>query len=382
MIIHRRRAALTVSGLLAAAALAMAGCSSSTAPAAGTSPNAGTSTVTETSTSPSISPPTGATAPTDASATPTSPSVSPLSSGGVATPSSGAAAGGYPVTISSCGRDFTYSQAPSRAVLGNYRTLETLDALGVQKSVYGYLLGPDDKGSAPTGLPAGLVMVSPDTIPAREPVIAAKPDLFLSFNEAQLATQGRLSYQDLADIGANAYVMGAYCAKSSVNNRSIDTVYADITHLGAIFGVPDKAAAVNDQLRDRVAAAKKSLNGSTATVAFLKVVGGKVYAIGGYPVSAILGALGLTNQFADLPTAFAELNTEQALAMTPDVLFVNYVGDEQAAIADLTAVLPDLAAVKAGHVYGANEDRAQGGGIGVIDSLEAIAADVKTATSN
>ncbi|MFT3854531.1 MAG: ABC transporter substrate-binding protein [Ilumatobacteraceae bacterium] len=284
--------------------------------------------------------------------------------------------GGFPVTVTSCGRDFTYDRAPSRVVLGNYRTLETLDALGVGDAVYGYLLGPDDAGQTPTGLPADLTLVSKDAIPAREPVIAAQPDLFLSFNEAQLVGQGTLSYDDLAGIGANAYVMGGYCTEQS-GNRDIDTVYADIDNLGTIFGVPDRAAELNDELRARVAAAKASLGGSTKTVAFLKVAGGQVYAIGGYPVSAILGALGLGNEFADLPTAFAPLNTEQALAMNPDLVFVNYVGDEQAAIAELAAAVPGLAAVADGRVVGNDESLAQGSGVGIVNSLEAVAARVK-----
>ncbi|GAA3661078.1 ABC transporter substrate-binding protein [Microbacterium marinilacus] len=284
----------------------------------------------------------------------------------------------YPVTVSSCGQDFAYDQAPSRVVLGNWRTLETLDALGVGESVTGVVLGPDDQGQAPADLPEGVTVVSPDVIPAREPVIEAAPDLFLSFNEAQLVGQGTLSYDDLAGIGANAYVMGAYCAEPS-GNQSIETVYTDITNLGAIYDMPTQAEELNQELQDRVAAAKESLNGSTARVAFLKVVGGKVYAIGGYPASAFTEALGLTNEFSDLPTAFAELNTEQALAMDPDIVFVNYVGDEQAAIADLAAALPGLAAVTENRVYGADENLAQGSGVGIVNALEAIAADVETA---
>lgn len=284
----------------------------------------------------------------------------------------------YPVTVASCGQDFTYEKAPSRVVLGNWRTGETLDALGVGDSVIGVVLGPDDAGQAPADLPAGVVVVSPDTIPAREPIIDAAPDLFLSFNEAQLVGQGTLSYDDLLGLGASAYVMGGYCA-TPTENQSIETVYTDITNLGMIYGVSGKAAELNEELKDRVATAKESLGGGTATVAFLKVVGGKVYAIGGYPASAFTEALGLTNEFADLPTTFAELNTEQALAMDPDIVFVNYVGDEQAAIADLGAALPHLAAVAENRVYGADENIAQGGGVGIINALEATAADVETA---
>jgi len=290
----------------------------------------------------------------------------------------GAVAAAYPVTVSSCGHDFTYDKAPSRVVLGNYRTLKTLDALGVADSVTGVILGPDDRGEPPADLPAGVEVVSPDAIPAREPVIAAEPDLFLSFNEAQLVGQGTLSYDDLTGAGANAYVMGGYCAEPT-GEQSIDTVYADIADLGKIYDAPAQAERLDEELRDRVAAAKASLNGATPTVAFLKVVGGKVYAIGGYPASAFVDALGLENEFADLPTAFAELNTEQALAMTPDIVFVNYVGDEQAAIDELAAALPDLTAVKDGRVYGADENLAQGSGVGIVDAIEAVAAEVEAA---
>lgn len=338
---------IRISIAVAAAGLALAGCSSTTGPQE-SSFTASTASVAPTASVPALS------AAADSTA-------------------------GYPVTVSSCGRDYTYEKSPSRVIVGNENSLQNLAALGVSDRVYGYVLGPDDAGKAPANLPANLVEVSATTIPAREPVIAAKPDLFLSFNEAQLTTQGSLSYDDLAGVGSNAYVMGAYCAKDPAN-RSIDTVYSDITNLGKIFGIPEKAAQINAALKERVAAAKKSLNGSTATVASLKVVGGKVYAIGGYPISAIAGALGLKNQFSDLPTPFAEINTEQALSMRPDVVFVNYVGDERAAIADLKKVLPDLPAVKDDHVYGIDESHPQGGGIGIIQALESVAANVKTAT--
>lgn len=318
--------------------------------------------------------------PTPAASGSTAPSAAssgPAAAAALAAPGAGSI-NDFPASVHSCGREFTYRRAPSRVVLGNYRSLATLQALGVDGSVYGYLLGPDDRGQIPATLPAGLVMVSPETIPAREPVITARPDLFLSFNEAQLLGQGTLSYDDLAAMGANAYVLGAYCAQSPIHG-GIDSVYSDITNLGTIFGVQESAARLDEQLRGRVATAKASLDGATATVAFLKVVGGKVYAIGGYPASAVLDALGLTNEFADLPTTFAELTPEQALAMRLDIVFVNYLGDEQSAIADLATVLPGLPAVTAGRVYGADENLAQGGGVGVIDLLDAVAADVRDA---
>ena len=60
-----------------------------------------------------------------------------------------ASAAGFPVTVASCGKDFSYAKAPTRVVLGYPGTLDTLTALGVQDSVHGYVLGSLGK------LPAG-----------------------------------------------------------------------------------------------------------------------------------------------------------------------------------------------------------------------------------
>ncbi len=138
--------------------------------------------------------------------------------------------------------------------------------------------------------------------------------------------------------------------------------------------------ALNAELRARVQAAAESIDGADMTIADLKVAGGKDYAVGGYPISAIADALGVKNQFADLPSAFVELSSEEALSMAPDLVFVNYVGDEQAAIDALAAAAPQLQAVTEGHVYGLDESGPQGGGVGVIDALEQVAQAVPDAT--
>ncbi|GAA0436485.1 hypothetical protein Acor_84650 [Acrocarpospora corrugata] len=62
------------------------------------------------------------------------------------------------------------------------------------------------------------------------------------------------------------------------------------------------------------------------------------------------------------------------------MIFVNYVGDEQAAIDQLKQTLSNLEAVRDGHVHGLDESGPQGGGVGVIATLESVAADVTTST--
>lgn len=281
----------------------------------------------------------------------------------------------YPVTVDSCGRSFTYTEPPSRVVLGYPRSLETLNALGVETSVYGYTLGSYD--ALPAGYPPSIVEVSPDYAPAREVMIAARPDLYLANDDGQVSGEGTVSHDDLAGIGSNVYVLGQYCSNGD-SPTSLDAVYDDVTALGRIFGVTERAEQLTDALRQRVSAAAARNTGRPLRVGFLQVYDGRVYANGGYPASGILSALGLTNEFADLSGSFTELTAEEALLRRPDVLFVNYVGagQEEVAIAEVRTTLPDLPAVRDGRVYGFDETDFQAGGVTIVDGLEYVADSV------
>ncbi|KQR20422.1 hypothetical protein ASF79_12985 [Agreia sp. Leaf335] len=274
--------------------------------------------------------------------------------------------------MDSCGVKGKYAQAPSRVVLGYPRTLETLAALGLDDSVYGYTLGGYD--ALPTDYPATIVEVSPDYAPAREAMIAAAPDLYLANDEGQVLGDGTVSYDDLAQAGTNVYVLGQYCADAPAPT-SITRVYDDVTDLGAIFGVPERASEVVASLKDRVSAAAARNPGDPLSVAYLQVYDGKIYANGGYPAAGILNALNVTNVFADLPHNFTEITKEQALVLTPDVIMVNYVGagNEQAGIDEVRALLPDSPAVKNGRVYGSDETDYEAGGVSLIANLEYVA---------
>lgn len=288
------------------------------------------------------------------------------------TPETAEAGSGYPVSVESCGIPNEYTKAPSRVVLGYPRTLETLTALGVEDGVYGYTLGGYD--ALPADYPGGIVEVSPDYAPAREAMIAAAPDLYLANDEGQVLGDGTVSYDDLTQAGANVYVLGQYCADAPAPT-SIDRVYDDITDLGTIFAVPDRATDLVAELKDRVAVAAAQNPGNPLTVAYLQVYDGKIYANGGYPAAGILNALNVTNEFADLPGNFTELTKEEALVLTPDAIIVNYVGadNEQTAIDDVRALLPNSPAVTNDRVYGSNEADYQAGGVSLITNLEYVA---------
>ncbi len=281
-------------------------------------------------------------------------------------------AGNYPVTVASCGRDFSYAKAPTRVVLGYPGTLDTLTALGVQDSVHGYVLG--SQGTLPAGAPEGIVEVSPDYTPSRESMLGARPDLFLGNDEGQVMGEGKVSYDDLTGIGSGVYIMGGYCAKTPAG-RTLASIEDDVTNLGHIFGVDERATKLNQEIETRVARAKASLTGKQLRIAYVQTFNGKLYALSGYPAATIIETLGQVNEFGDLKQSWAEISREDALRRKPDVLIVSVSdGKPEAAVAEINKTLAGTKAVEAGHVLTVNGSDFEAGGVSVIRQLEDVAA--------
>lgn len=281
----------------------------------------------------------------------------------------------YPVTVTNCGSERVFEEAPDKVLLGYPRTLETLEALGVADAAYGYALG--SYAPLPDGYPSDVVEVSPDYIPSKEVVIGASPDFFLGNDEGQIVSEGGIGFAGLRDLEAEAYILGGYC-KGAPAPKSIDVVLDDVTQLGEIFGVPEEADTVVDDLESRIAAARELAGDESLSIAFVQVFDGVLYANSGYPASGIIAALGQTNEWADIDANFAEISKEEALTRTPDVLVVTHVGADtaEAAGAEVEKLLAGTPAVESGRVITVDETDFQAGGVAIIDALEKLADDL------
>lgn len=285
--------------------------------------------------------------------------------------------GAYPVTVTSCGVDYTYDRAPERALLGAPGVIATLDALGVSDSAIGYANGSyefDGIDQFP-----GLTDNTEDYAPSREFLIGTAPDLFLSNDEGQLGGQGSAGPDDLATAGGNLYVLGEYCLGDPAPT-TIDVVYSDVENLGTIYGVADKASEVVTDLRERVAAARASnTDATTLSAAVVQSFDGKLYALSGSYYSAVVESLGMTNEFANITGNFAEITPEAALSASPDVVLVQYAGSEadaDTAVTEISSILANSPAVQSGRVFPQNEGDFQAAGVRIVDAIEDTAANV------
>ncbi|MGH3901783.1 MAG: ABC transporter substrate-binding protein [Pseudonocardiaceae bacterium] len=287
------------------------------------------------------------------------------------TPSAGANA--YPVTIRNCDKTYTYQRAPQRVVTGWPTTVDTLSDLGVGRSVAGYISG--EFGPPPRDTTAQ--KLSDKYVPTTETILAAKPDFFLTNGDSQLSGEsGSITRADLEKIDANPYVMGRNC-KDFKGTVDVDAVYEDITNLGAIFGVPDKAKTLIDELRARVAAAK-ALRGQAQKprVAYVGVFEDKLYALSGGTYGLTLDGIDAVNIFADLNDDFAEISPEKVLTLNPDAIVFEYYPAIETEAEQKTKVASRLGnsnAVRSGKVVGVSAHLSEGHGVAAIEAIELVA---------
>jgi iron complex transport system substrate-binding protein len=307
------------------------------------------------------------------SCTSTSPSNSSDDSPAPTSSASASTKSNYPFTIENCGRTYTYTQVPQQVVVGWPTTVDTLTALGVGSTVTGYI--SSKFGPAPQGVNAKVL--SADYAPSAEAILNAQPDFFLANGDSQLdGSRGGVTSADLSKIGANTYVMGDNC-KDSKGGTTVDTVYQDITNLGRIFDVPDKAAVLISTLRARVAAAA-GLRGNAGVprIAYVNVTSGKLYALSGLSYAAQVDGVGAVNVFADLQESFSEISPEKVLTLNADaIVFEYYINTETAdqQKSEIVQRLGNSKAVRDGKVIGVPDYLSEGPGLAAIEAIELIA---------
>ncbi|NJM07381.1 ABC transporter substrate-binding protein, partial [Candidatus Gracilibacteria bacterium] len=175
----------------------------------------------------------------------------------------------YPVTIENCGRTLTFTQAPER-VLAVYQPLaEIMIALGLGEKIVGIQYGQSqdplpEQAEAFTQLNW---LAAPGTGSAsKELLIDTRPDLVLaSYYAYDLdPSSGAASEDDYQAIGAQVYGMatGEPCLAPD-QAFSFAALYGDIRMLGVIFGIPDRAEALVEQMQGRIAAVQQRVAGRT-----------------------------------------------------------------------------------------------------------------------
>lgn len=244
---------------------------------------------------------------------------------------------------------------------------ETLFALGLGDRVVGvstYCRYPREVMK----LPKVGTFVNPNI----EPILALKPDLVIVVKNPIHLTE-RLE-------GLKVRVL-------EVNHESLAGVESSIRRVGDAAGVPDRAAALNrrikerlDEIRRRVAAQPKRrivflVGRSPGELQGMVAVGRSSY------LTELMELAGGVNAFADAPGGYPKISLEEMLARDPDVIVdmgemadtIDVTEARKSAVVALWKKYPALSAVRNGRVYAVADDIFVVPGPRMVDAAEAFA---------
>ena len=255
-----------------------------------------------------------------------------------------------PLTLDNCGTTVAILAPPERVVTIKSTALEMLLALGLEDRIVGRAFEDGPVPAAWTEQAAGIPVLS-EKLPSREVVLETEPDLVYGAWESNFVADGAGTRDGLAALGIATYVAPAACKGLGYKPTALafDDVFAEITEVGRIFGVEDRADTLITEQKAMLATLPETAERRTA---LWYSSGTKVPYVGagaGGP-QMTMTALGLDNIFAGIDDTWASASWEAVAAADPDVIVLvdsswNPAGRKKAMLAD-DPLLSKLTAVQ------------------------------------
>lgn len=251
---------------------------------------------------------------------------------------------GFPMTVSSCGRDVTFAAPPQRIVTVGSIAAPVVAAAGAADRVVTrtFETAPFPGQYGPALQKAE--MIAPTAELAREEIINRTPDLVVSYEGAAVTPD------DLAAVKIPLLVTRGYCKDAA---GTFDDVFADIELYGRLFGTEAAAETSVTELRGRVDAVTRNHPAGSGTTSAAALIisrdGAKLSAYGSTAtVANQMRILGLDNIFGDVAKRQFDANTETLIQRDPAVIILLTQGTQtpESATAALRA-RPELATLRA-----------------------------------
>ena len=235
----------------------------------------------------------------------------------------------YPATVMSCAEKLTFTEAPKKVLLlgdtdaSVLTTLDVLDKVAMRTGrldTTGYDVTTATKLKALPEMESGTNATGGSSV-ATESILDAHIDLVIGYDRG-------VDRKALAKAGVKLYSPDAYCDdQTPVNHADFGLVTKEVTKVGAIFGVPERAATLNKALKQQATDLKKHANGRGASIASLWLPddGSSVSAYGRSSMSqANFDVNGLKNAYQDNRTRVFNVSMEDLLKRNPDwILLLN-----------------------------------------------------------
>ncbi|GAB2913316.1 ABC transporter substrate-binding protein [Paraburkholderia jirisanensis] len=236
-------------------------------------------------------------------------------------------AGHYPVTVRSCNREVTFSQAPSRAVSNDVNLTEMMLRLGLRSRMAGYT-GIDGWKTAQPSLHKELAGLPELALryPSLETLVASGTDLYVAGWNYGMRVGGPITPASLASFGIAAYELTESCAHVMPRPAaSLDDVYNDLRNLGAIFDVDARAQALVSAMQTRIDTVSRALGPNVERTRVFVYDSGedRPFTAGALAMpTALIRAAGGTNVMDDVQQSWTQVSWESVIARNPQAIVI------------------------------------------------------------
>ncbi|MCU0828951.1 MAG: ABC transporter substrate-binding protein [Tabrizicola sp.] len=260
----------------------------------------------------------------------------------------------FPVTVKSCNRDVTFDAAPTRAIANDVNLIEMMLALGLRDRMVGYT-GVSGWKTLDPELREGIAELPELSAkyPSREVLAGAEPDFFFAGWNYGMTVGGEVTPETLEPLGIKTYELTESCifvgpkAKSSMQD-----MYNDLLNLGTIFGVEERATALVDGYKAKLAEITAKVDRTAPLRVFVYDSGEETpFTAGAYAIpTALIEAAGGRNIMDDLDKSWATVAWEPVIERNPQVIvIVNYgdvTADQKIAFLEANPAFASIDAVK------------------------------------
>ncbi|MGF6202916.1 ABC transporter substrate-binding protein [Pseudomonas laurylsulfatiphila] len=231
----------------------------------------------------------------------------------------------YPLTVKSCNREVTFTQAPQHALSHDINMTQMMLALGLKPRMAGYSGVSGWKAVTPDmqSLLDGLPELAAK-YPSVETLLDANVDFLFAGWDYGMRVGGDLTPQTLQPLGINVYELSESCA--FVMKRppaSLEDTYNDLRNLGRIFDVQDHANALIAHMQAQVADIRKTLPAQRPRVFLYDSGEDRAMTSGrlGMP-QALIDAAGGRNILEDVDASWTRVNWESVVEHNPQVIVI------------------------------------------------------------
>jgi iron complex transport system substrate-binding protein len=237
----------------------------------------------------------------------------------------------FPVTVKSCNREVTFDAAPTKAISNDVNLTEMMLVLGLRDSMVGYT-GISGWKTLDEEMRAGVAELPELSAkyPTREVLLGAEPDFFFAGWNYGMKVGGEVTPETLEPLGIQTYELTESCIHIGPKAKSsMDDMYVDLLNLGAIFGVADRAQALVDGYKARLAEVTATVNRSQPLRVFVYDSGEETpFTAGAYAIpTALIEAAGGVNIMDDLDKSWATVAWEPVVERNPEVIVIVNYGD-------------------------------------------------------